>query len=288
MQTITRRSILSSIVKTATLAAAGPLLSTTVGCDSDSIEDRRLTLNLVLHGLFVLHFKDTHIELLTPEVHDHIYRAGNWDFNQTYGLNKGDEYALRGVKHMPSAPIITSSCNVEYSEEKFKFTVHPEKSYLKVWLPFPEELKLLRCSPDHKELYKSACKDQNEPGTEPVNNLSLCQVLIYRVPDYRELALAGTKWKPKIDRSTYTANLHLWAEPENRLTPCHALAAYSKLDELLDPLHLRLGFYSTVPLDRDTGVWGLPPEQEQGWSDWASGGGEGAYPTNCCAVMVRK
>jgi hypothetical protein len=286
MQYVSRRSVLQSIAKVTALAAAGPLFSTLQGCCP--CNDHSLTLNVVLHGLFVLHFTDTQIELLTPYVHDHIYRAGNWDMKEVFPLCK-EEYSLRGITSNPSAPVITSNCNLDFSQDKYKFKLRSERSFFKVSLPFPDDLKLLRCSPD-PVLYTQnppACRAPQADET-PVYKLSLCQVLVYRVEDYRKLALQGTSWKPKVDRKFCTANLHFWAEPPDRLSPCHADDAYQNLDDLLDTLHLRLKFYSTVPLDIDTKVKGFPPEQEQGWSDWASGGGEGAYPTNCCAVMVRK
>lgn len=291
MPNLSRRAVLEFIAKTSALAAAAPLVATLPGCDSHhgTYHDCSLTLNVVLHGLFVLHFRDAEIELLTPDVHDHIYRAGNWDMNEVCPLYKEEEYSLCGVTANPNPPTLPTDCNLDFSQERDKFKLRPERSVFKVWLPFPDQLKLLRCSPD-PYLYSGkppVCRAPQN-GERPVTKLSLCQVLIYRVKDYRSLELAGTRWKPRINHNIGTANLHFWAEPPDRLSPCHADDAYQKLDDLLDTLHLRLAFYSTVPLDADTGVKGLPPEEEQGWSDWASGGGEGAYPTNCCAVMVRR
>lgn len=288
MAIVSRRSVLRSLAKTSALAAAAPLFSAIPGCSHHGCyEDCSLTLNVVLHGLFVLHFRDKDLELLTPDVHDHIYRAGNWDINEVCPLYKGQEYSLCGVIANPDPPALPRNCNVFFSQRDYNFKLRPERSVFKVWLPFPDDFKLLRCSPD-SDLYSGELpRCRKEEGVKIVDKLSLCQVLIYRVKDYRSLALPGTRWKPKINHNTGTANLHLWAEPADRLSPCHAEDAYRRLDDLLDTLHLRLGFYSTVPLDSDTGVKGLPPEEEQGWSDWASGGGEGAYPTNCCLVMVR-
>ncbi|HEY5028032.1 MAG TPA: hypothetical protein VIK39_06455 [Candidatus Angelobacter sp.] len=289
MEHLDRRSVIKNLAQLSAFAAAGPLLSAVSGCCGK--QDRRLQLNVVLHGLFVLHFEETHIELLTPKVPDHIYKAGNWDFNDVFCINEGAQHVLRGVTSTPHPPQIISNCDVDFSQEEYKFKLRSDKSRHKIYLPFPDNLALLRCSPD-PELpadYPPTCL-YPYPGEKVtcVNKLSLCQVLVYRVDDYCNLVLTGTTWKPKIDRKYSTANLHFWAEPQDRLSPCHADHAYQKLDDLLDTLHLRLGFYSTVPLDKDTGILGLPPEQEQGWSDWASGGGEGAYPTNCCSVIVRK
>jgi len=278
-----RRALIKSLANLSALAGIGLLSSKPARC-----EDRRLQLNVVLHGLFVVNFTDTFIELLTPEVHDHAYHAGNWDVREIYPLDKGQQYTLRGANNELSIPPIADDCNIIFSQSVCKFKVHAEQSYCRVWLPFPAAINLLRCSPQQYDPTLPSCATR--AGDQPIliKRLSLCQVLTYRVNDYEELKLTNTQWKPKIDKSTYTANLHFWAEPMGRLSPKHAYYAYEQLDTLLAPLKLRLGVNATVPLDRDTGIIGMPPEQEQGWSDWASGGGEGAYPTNCCAVMTRK
>ena len=136
------------------------------------------------------------------------------------------------------------------------------------------------------------------PASNCVNitKLSLCQVLVFQDIDFCDLKLHGSCWKPssyftkytKPDRSQGNAvNLHFWAEPEKRTTPKHASEAYAQLQTLLPPLSLNLQVYATAPLDRDDNTApGVPREQEQGWADWASGGGEGTRPTNCCAAMV--
>lgn len=286
--TLSRRSVIKNVAKLSALGSLGLLTPGIVGCNGR--KDRRLTLNVVLHGLFVVNFTDAFIELLTPQVNEHEYHAGNWDIREVCELKKGKEYTLWGVNRERDIPQIADDCNIVFSQSVCRFNVHADQSYFKVWLPFPAAIHLLRCSPQLHDPQPPSCLTN---PTDPnkiiyVKRLSLCQVLVYRVNDYDELKLLGTRWKPWIDKTTFTANLHFWAEPPGRLSPNHAEHAYEQLDTLLDPLKLRLGIYSTVPLDRDTGVTGLPPEQEQGWSDWASGGGEGAYPTNCCAVMTRK
>lgn len=134
------------------------------------------------------------------------------------------------------------------------------------------------------------------PASNCVNitKLSLCQVLVYKDSEFCELKLHGSCWKPYYARpyksngsSGNAVNLHFWAEPEKRTTPKHASEAYAQLQTLLPPLSLNLQVYATAPLDRDDNTApGVPREQEQGWADWASGGGETTRPTNCCTAMV--
>ena len=69
------------------------------------------------------------------------------------------------------------------------------------------------------------------------------------------------------------------------MTQAHAQDAYKKLSDMVAPLQLQLKTNDTVALDRVTGVHGLSPEEEQGWSEWANGG-EGSYPTNCGAIIT--
>jgi hypothetical protein len=132
------------------------------------------------------------------------------------------------------------------------------------------------------------------PASNCVNitKLSLCQVLVYKDSEFCELKLHGSCWKPSYPRPYKSGgdgnavNLHFWAEPEKRTTPKHANEAYAQLQTLLPPLSLNLQVYATAPLDYQAKAPGVPPEQEQGWADWASGGGEGTRPTNCCTAMV--
>ncbi len=120
-----------------------------------------------------------------------------------------------------------------------------------------------------------------------INKLALCQVLSYPVADYRDLKLENSKkpWKPQVDWTTATANLHFWAEPDKRLGPHHSHEAYQQLSRMVAKPHLHLNTNKTVPLDRDTGVYGLSTEEEQGWYEWESGG-EGSFPTNCGSVTL--
>jgi hypothetical protein len=287
MEKLTRRSVLKSLAKISAGAAVAPLIPAIVGCGHT---DRRISLNVVLHGLFVVNITDFSIEILTPKICEHIYKVGNWDASQIWSLDQDVNYVLRGVNPEKKLPPVDWKCTPVFCQSKDKFTINREASHCRVMLPFPAGLKMLR----HSEV--DPMSDDPAPSytcnsnyvVKNITKVSLCQVLTYMVPDYRALHLAGSKWVPDIDWQTYTANLHFWAEPPYRLTPHHANDAYSQLSCLLPPLNLKLRVYSTVALDKTTGICGFPPEQEQGWSDWASGGGEGVHPTNCCAVVTRK
>jgi hypothetical protein len=277
---ISRRTALKKIAGTSLFAATAPLFPAIIGCCK---QERAIRLNVVLHGLFILNFTNTEIEMFTPFMEEHIYRAGNWDFPSLAHLRPLKTYRLLGVEELRVPPQLDLDFNILFPRCGFKHFVHREQSVFLVRLPFPETIRLLRNVDD------GANYEDPDSNTIVVNRLSLCQVLSYRVPDYRKLELSGTKeeerWKPYIDSESNTANLHFWAEPLLRQPRQHACHAYERLSDMLSPLILKLGTDKTAPLDSDTGIHGLPREQEQGLSEWESGG-EGSYPTNCSIAMV--
>jgi hypothetical protein len=265
------------------LALAGPVARPFIS------RDRQILLNVAFHGLFVMNITDFCIEILTPKVCGHIYRYGNWN-GEIRSIKAGAHYALRGVNQEKRLPPVDWDSAPVFSQSAEKFTIKRQESHCRILLPIPAGFKLLRVA--KQEFPRSNYPDipsgcaSSSYIVKDITRVSLCQVLTYMVPDFRFLELVNSGWHPDIDWETYTANLHFWAEPPHRLSPEHAQMAYGQLSCLLPPLLLRLRVYSTVPLDRATGICGFPPEQEMGWSDWVSGGGEGVHPTNCCAVMT--
>ncbi len=279
MNKLSRRSLLQKMARMSMLAATAPWIPEITGCRAE--HEKRITLNVVLHGLFVLNFTDVNIELFTPFVADHIYRAGNWRWRGLPHLEPNRSYELLGVESAETAPPVDSEYNIAPPESSYM--LRPEYSVFTIYLPFPRKISLIRRVAD--ENAATVCPDPSCDHVLSIRKLSLCQVLTYSVPDRRHLELSNTNWKPDIDTETGTANLHIWAEPPLRLSQDHACDAYAKLSEMLAPLQLQLLITKTAPLDLDTGVYGLPPEQEQGLSEWISGG-EGSFPTNCSTVML--
>jgi hypothetical protein len=211
-------------------------------------------------------------------------------------LQQNRSYSILGLQHENAMPVIDQNCSPTLSQSKYCFSVDSTQSYTKIYLPFPAGFRHLRCAsvpePTHENISTVDCTptQYHKSSGKQINvtRVSLCQALTYHVPDFSQVQIPETNWVPKIDKETSTANLHFWAEPPHRLTDVHAENAYARLNDLLPPLNLRLLVYYTPPLDRDTGVCGMPPQEEQGWADWASNGAEGTHPTNCCAVMATK
>jgi hypothetical protein len=290
MKKVTRRSVLKSLAKISAVAAATQLMPAIIGCSID----RQILLNVVLHGLFALHIRKTDIELLTPHIDEHIYKVGGWDKDHISCIDRNTDYMLTGVNGETKMPYFDWNQTPTFFGSSDNFCIKYDENHSKINLPFPNSFKLLRCINEKYPQENYPLDGCSSNGVDKyITRISLCQVLTYKVLDYRSLQLipnAGSPvlpWKIPIDWETHTSNLHLWAEPPKRLTSRHANEAYSRLSCLLPPLRLHLYVHTTEPIDRDTGVCGLPPEEELGWSDWNSGGGEGVHPTNCCAVILQ-
>ncbi len=274
MEKISRRAALKKIAGTSLFAATAPLFPAIVGCCRNR---QPATLNVVLHGLFVLNFTNLNCELYTPFVEDHVYRAGNFEANGLQHLHPQMVYTLRGVSHISGAPKYDQTYDIYVDKARYNHVFRPQYSVFLIELPFPETIRLVRTVSGDPNNY---CGDT---GVFAINRLSLCQVLSYFVPDIADLELSGTGWKPYLRPDTGTVNLHIWAEPLQRMTYNHAYRAYQTLSGMFTPMRFQLNVNRTAPLDTNTGIYGLRPEEEMGLSEWASAG-EGSYPTNCSVV----
>ncbi len=281
MSKLSRRSFVKQLAGLSMLGAAAPVLSSLAGCDGD-----RITLNVVLHGLFIMNITNSQIELLTPYVDKHYYGAGSWDKNGITSLCHGRSYELRITDHIgkirtEKMPPLGPDANLTLSQSQYNFTVHHDKTYFTIVLPFPQGLAFLRRVGD--------TANQLPAGGTPaiINTFALCPVLIYDVKNCTDLELTGTNWKPYIDKKTRTSNLHLWAEPKKRLSPEHAEEAFKLLSSLVCPVDIRLGVTKSTALDHPPSVEGIAEEEEQGLSEWISGG-ETSHPTNCNVVITTK
>jgi hypothetical protein len=226
-------------------------------------------LNVVLHGLFLIHVRHDHIELLSPMVHEHVYYAGNRidKLSQLKGqpmLKEGQVYSLVGVNQFMECPPITHHLNTVVSTSAHGCEVHSHRSHLIVRLPFPDDIIPLRSLQDHP-IY--AGKDA---GTIFADGVSLCQVFVYPVMTFDNARLSGTNWKPApFQAGSYcVANLHIWAEPTYNAGRNHVGHAYRELMKLIPPLDLDLveDKFVEVPKD-DPDVIGIKKEDLKGLAD---------------------
>lgn len=278
MALTTRRDVLKGIagasVTTLARAALPGAAVALAGCGQNCF-----TLNVILHGLFLVDFRDKYIKLLAPDVDGHIYRAGSWDWNPKKIFPLGTSpYKLTGI-HARSTPTpISSEFLLVAPKDKITNTyghlkVLDAKARIKVDLPFPDEIVPLR-------VLKTCVLEGKDAPLFHAMGMSLCPVLIYRRAT-RNLRLENTDWAYCMNDKSNTANLHIWAEPEHRTDPKHDDMAYPALKELTDPqLEYGLIGASSPPIDCSVDVDGVQPYEEQGWAEWSSGA-EGTRPVNC-------
>lgn len=256
------------------------------GCCSD-----RITLNVVLHGLFVVDFLDDHLQLLAPDVPEHIYRAGNFDAPHVGELCRDVVYTLKlgsGSRRVPPNHQVQGLSRISKPDAKQRhhdFRIHPECSRITVELPFPAEIRPLRRLTG-SDLYAGEDLDLVQGSA-----LCLCLVLIYHDVSSCVRLENLPKWKPEIreppiNSKTKTANLHFWAEPSGHVDYGHGVDAYQRVKYVV-PLDFTLIADEVPPLDGETDVPGVAPFEEQGWAEWASGG-EGTRPENCGVVITHQ
>lgn len=276
MALTTRRNVLKGIAGASVTTLARAVLpgaaASLVACGQECF-----TLNVILHGLFLLDFRQTYIKLLAPDVCGHIYRAGNWDKNYIYELGR-EPCRLKGLKNIPSRfdirndfLLIVRKKDIQYPG----FQINEFRSRINIDLPFPNEIRPLRVQ---KGCVHFAGKDG---GLFKAMGMSLCPVLIYRgaTPN---LKLGDSKWQYWMnDDKSNSANLHIWAEPEERTDPEHAEMGYEELRKLTCPeLDFSLTADASPPIDCSVDLPGVEAYEEQGWAEWSSGA-EGTRPVNC-------
>jgi hypothetical protein len=204
------------------------------------------------------------VQLLTPQVDEHIYRAGNWDQDPVYKDRihpLEGSYTLTGVKAGRNIPSMNADTNLVLSKAKLKFQVDPKPSYVTINLPLPREIHFLRFMKG-TNLYR---------GIQG-SGLALCTVFVYEV--CKELQLGDSGWKPYFYPNsmlpTFTFGQSRYA---NHSWPCEA--GIQKVMCLLLACPLEPLYDDTPPLDLRH-VW-CTTYSEMGWSEWQSNG-EGSRP----------
>lgn len=286
---LTRRDVLRgmggwSVTNAVRMAVPGLFAAAMTGCCEKSSK-----LNVILHGLFVLNITNTNIQLLTPKVDEHIYRAGDWHYGDNHNVCLDPaKYVLQGVCDAGKIPGISTE-TIVLSQDDSQFDIDPSPSYFQIDFPFPEKLTFLR-SVKGASLYRGT-------GVH-ATGMALCTMLTYSRSG--TLALFGSKWEPLPENQAAKSvgkfkirNLHIWAEPATRTNLLHAEKAYAKLMCFFKPRgnaqrpNFTIATDDSPPLDHPGTLRGLgvTPEEEMGWSEWVTNG-EGSRPTNCNTVVV--
>jgi hypothetical protein len=278
MALTTRRDVLKGIAGVSVRRIAGFLLPGAAASIAGCCHQKYFTLNVLLHGLFLLDFRRTHIKLLAPNVPGHIYRAGSWDARYVYPLGYG-RYKLLGLENTSTPPPLNADFLLIARKQEIQanhpgFYIDEAKSRINIDLPFPNEIRPLR-------VLKTCVKFK---GADSIYframGMSLCPVLIYRYAT-PSIELDDTDWQYCMNDDGKTANLHIWAEPEERVDPEHEAMGYAAFRKLTcPPLEIELLADASPPIDCSVDVAGVQPYEEQGWAEWGSGA-EGTRPVNC-------
>jgi hypothetical protein len=222
-------------------------------------------LYVILHGLFVVHFRRDHIQLFSPYVPEHMYLAGNSNIYDLKPLERGEIYSLVGVRSSYNPPPIPHDCNVAIDRSQIAYSIKSSASQFLINLPFPFAISPARCLRGYHFFAGQSAAILNP------NGIALCQVLTYLVGDFNDVRLWGTDWKPKVkdypNRKYSVAKLHLWAEPDMVMDHGHTGRAYRALMDLVPPIDLE-PLIEIVPLPKDTGIIGLFPEDLKGLAEW--------------------
>jgi hypothetical protein len=243
-------------------------------------------LNVIVHGLFICHIRETHIELLTPYMDEHKYVVGNWNKNELKPLQDGELYSLSGTRRFVDPPILNNHYSIVLSKSQECFSVDASKSYFVIKLPFPRSITPLRSFPG-RHLLRGKTSIHSD-------GLSLCHALVYPIVSFKDVRLWGTDWKPNptIHGNAKYANLHIFAEPAAPLqTGGHSMRAFNLLMEMIPPIDIQLTMDMPWPLDQPT-VPGVSRDEERGLCEWIGGCAVppllGSAPSNCQIVFVVK
>src|SRR6266853_804392 len=167
---------------------------------------QKLQLNVVVHGLVSYIIWPDHIEVLVPQVDEHVYKAGSW--GKELRLKESSVYRLTGVYGASTPPqidvrnnlVLRKISNIDRSQAKLFCSFN---------LPLPLEFKALRQARANGPIVTGRSLPADAPTSLP-----LVQTLIYRIEDLSNLSLSNNfLWKPEVT-AMGTVNLHIWAEPD--------------------------------------------------------------------------
>ena len=219
---------------------------------------QKLQLNVVFHGLVSYIVWPDHIEVLVPQVDEHVYKAGSW--GKELRLKESSVYRLTGVYGASTPPqvdvrnnlVLRKISNIDRSQAKLFCSFN---------LPLPLEFKPLRQARANGPIIAGRSLSTDAPTSVP-----LVQTLIYRIEDLPHLSLGNNfLWKPEVT-AMGTVNLHIWAEPDVDIAAmaslAHPVQAFSHLMALFPEVDLHLEFSAAAPPDKITNVHGL-----NGWEE---------------------
>jgi hypothetical protein len=285
---ITRRHILKSMT-TVPLAAAIPIK--TFFSQTPPSAASGLQLNVLLHGLHLLVVRSDdsgtpdHLEVLTPHVDMHAYKAGNWKNEENILMSAKLE--LSGVRSSTDPIDIDYNYHIILSAGVLPFfLIDPAgKAHMNLRLPIPKNILALRRVSTKRPF------SGHHASLIHTNGFPLVTALVYDLDNKAAVKLAGVNWTPEFKKPPSTpnlevANLHLWGEPDNTVTEQHNRDASHALLELLPGLQMNFVPLPPPPPDEHPGVPGVERMHTLGLYDRLHDDGLVKTPANCHCMIV--
>ena len=216
-------------------------------------------LNVIFHGLFAFIISSRDIEVLAPQVDDHVYKAGAW--GNEMRLKEGFEYELEGVRPASAVPPIDPNANIiVHTAPGFKRD--KSKLFCSIKFPLPDQIVgLRRVTVDPRTMFNGKAATQLK-----CTKIPLVLVFTYALDPNKPLSLGkGLPWQPTRN-AVKTVNLHVWAESEalqSPLTMTHPMLPFTQLVGLFPWLDLKMISSATADPDPQTNVRGLDPFEER-------------------------
>lgn len=225
------------------------------GGDGDCVTQD--TLNIIFHGLFIFVTRDDGIEVLTPQVQEHVYGGGNW--YQEYRLRE-ETYILSLPKSSPKRvkrpASLQPSCGFRMTDRilicssKLDDIDPDDNTYCTFQLPFPDEIiPLGTFIGDGSDLGPMLFRGQDYDLVKHIKLLGSAYVFTYllgKLSDTQrsQIGLSYLPWEPKVN-ALGAYNLHLFAAPTFQFeTPSaaanHSAHSFANAIDLLPGLDLEV------------------------------------------------
>jgi hypothetical protein len=189
------------------------------------------TLNVILHGLFVIVDREDYLLALAPDMDgQHVYRAGN--FLGCTQLRRGF-YRLAGVNAGGNG-IFDPKLNL-ILQDKLLEPHATHRAHAAIFLRRPEQIFSLRPVEFERSDFTGA--DTGFVG----GPVATTQVLVYSCESLQKVALVGHPWIPPQNPQDGPINLHIYSEEDTRGNLLHHQEnALEKVAGLFQNLDLRL------------------------------------------------
>jgi hypothetical protein len=193
----------------------------------------QVQLNVVFHGLFVFIERPGSIDVLAPDMGaDHVYRAGEWLGETTYGPGS---YQLQIPNSSPGQAVFDPDRNLKI--RRARPTTAKKGVYARFSFPRPQAIRSLR-----SVTLPAAVLDTDPAVPLSSRTASVLQVLTYTMP-----SLSGLDFGPiPVPRAAQTvkgvrsASLHIIAGPDQRETAEHTIDGFHSAVNLLPSLRGKL------------------------------------------------